>query len=106
MARPRNIEKMTHAELVALRDDIDRVIADKAAAGKEALKQKFAEMAKSHGLSLDEIVGGRRKSKGLVAVKYRDPNNAGNTWTGRGRMPRWMVAATKGGKAKREDFLV
>ncbi|HKD56360.1 MAG TPA: H-NS family nucleoid-associated regulatory protein, partial [Hyphomicrobiaceae bacterium] len=37
-------------------------------------------------------------------VKYRD--NAGNTWTGRGRMPRWLVAATRGGKAKKEDFLV
>jgi DNA-binding protein H-NS len=39
-------------------------------------------------------------------VKYRDPSNAANTWTGRGRMPRWMVAATKGGKAKKEDFLI
>jgi len=37
-------------------------------------------------------------------VKYRD--SAGNTWTGRGRMPRWMTAATKGGKAKKEDFLI
>jgi len=26
--------------------------------------------------------------------------------TGRGRMPRWMVAATKGSKAKKEDFLI
>ena len=30
----------------------------------------------------------------------------GNTWTGRGRMPRWMVAATKGGKANKEDFII
>ena len=40
----------------------------------------------------------------LVGPTYRD--NAGNTWTGRGRMPRWMVAATKDGKAKKEDFLI
>ena len=44
--------------------------------------------------------------KGTVAVKYRDPKNPENTWTGRGRMPRWMVAATKGGKARKEDFLI
>ena len=25
---------------------------------------------------------------------------------GRGRMPRWMAVATKGGKAKKEDFFV
>jgi DNA-binding protein H-NS len=47
-----------------------------------------------------------RGATGKVAPKYRDPNNRANTWTGRGRMPRWMVAATKGGKAKKEDFLI
>jgi DNA-binding protein H-NS len=50
--------------------------------------------------------GGRAKGKGTIAIKYRDPKNPGNTWTGRGRMPRWMTAATKGNKAKKEDFLV
>jgi DNA-binding protein H-NS len=50
---------------------------------------------------------GRRKSKGgSVAPKYRDPKNPENTWAGRGRTPRWMAAATKGGKAKKEDFLI
>jgi DNA-binding protein H-NS len=52
------------------------------------------------------LFGKGRRSKGSVAVKYRDPQNPANTWTGRGRMPRWMVAATKGGKVKKEDFLV
>jgi DNA-binding protein H-NS len=50
------------------------------------------------------LIGKTRKGKGTVAVKYRDAS--GNTWTGRGRMPRWMMAATKGGKAKKEDFLI
>jgi DNA-binding protein H-NS len=39
-------------------------------------------------------------------VKYRDPKNPENTWTGRGRPPRWLAAAMKGGKAKKEDFLI
>jgi DNA-binding protein H-NS len=38
-----------------------------------------------------------------VPVKYRDPS--GNTWTGRGRPPLWLVAAEKTGK-KRESFLL
>jgi DNA-binding protein H-NS len=42
----------------------------------------------------------------MVTIKYRDPNDPANTWTGRGRTPRWMVAAMKGGKAKKEDFLI
>jgi len=39
----------------------------------------------------------RRKS----AVKYRD--DAGNTWTGRGRKPRWFQDAVAAGK-KPEDM--
>lgn len=43
------------------------------------------------------------KSRGKVAVKYRD--DKGNTWTGRGKTPRWLADAEKAG-TKRESFLV
>jgi len=43
--------------------------------------------------------------EGRPRERVSNPRNPENTWTGRGRMPRWLVAATKGGKAKREDFL-
>lgn len=38
---------------------------------------------------------------GKVAPKYKD--EAGNTWTGRGRKPRWLTAALKSGR-KLEEF--
>ena len=38
-----------------------------------------------------------------IAPKYRD--RAGNTWTGRGRTPLWLVAAEKAGKS-RDSFLI
>ena len=97
---------MTSSELAALRGAIERTMAEKQSSERAALRQKMTDMAKEAGLSLDEVLGKRRKGKGSVAVKYRDPKNPGNTWTGRGRMPRWMTAATKGGKAKKEDFLI
>jgi H-NS histone C-terminal domain len=40
-----------------------------------------------------------------VAVKYRNPKNADEVWSGRGRMPLWLGAEIKAGKA-RDDFLV
>lgn len=43
---------------------------------------------------------GRRRP---AAVKYRD--KAGNTWTGRGRTPRWLQAQLDAGKTA-EDFQV
>jgi DNA-binding protein H-NS len=44
-----------------------------------------------------------RKGRRVIPVKYRD--NKGNTWTGRGSRPRWLVAALNEG-AKIDDFLV
>ena len=52
-------------------------------------------------------VGGKRapsKSAGtVVAPKYRGPN--GETWTGRGLMPRWLSALVASGKTK-EQFAI
>ena len=106
MARSKNIENMSFAELTAMQARIERAKVERQSADRTALRQKMADMAKKHGFDLRELFDGRRKGKGSVAIKYRDPSNASNTWTGRGRMPRWMTAATKGGKAKKEDFLI
>lgn len=46
--------------------------------------------------------GADRRRK--VAPKYRDPES-GTTWTGRGRMPRWMTAYIDAGRT-REEFLI
>jgi DNA-binding protein H-NS len=100
-----NLDKMSYAELVDLRTQVDRAMANAQAAEKETLRQKLIEMAKQSGLSLDDVVGRGRKGKGSVAPKYRDRKNPANNRTGRGRMPRWMVEATEG-KAKRDDFLI
>ena len=47
----------------------------------------------------------RVKSSAPVAIKYRDPADAANQWTGRGLPPRWLQAYLDLGR-KREDFLV
>ena len=44
-----------------------------------------------------------KKSASPVPVKYRD--ETGNTWTGRGKTPRWLVEAEKAGKP-RESFKI
>ena len=53
--------------------------------------------------------GGKRPGSSLngpkVKPKYRNPKNRSETWTGRGRMPLWMVALIKQGK-KPTDFLI
>ncbi len=47
--------------------------------------------------------GAKKKSASAVAVKYRGPN--GETWSGRGLMPRWLAALVAQGRTK-EDFAI
>ena len=104
MARPSNLEKMSYSELSKLEIQVARLKVEKQNEERAALREKMAAMARDHGFDVSELFGKGRK--GSVAPKYRDSKNPENIWTGRGRMPRWMIVATKGGKAKKEDFLI
>lgn len=84
------------------------------------VRSKITKFAKAEGYTLEELFGmsGNRGAKaaakpssragrklGKVAPKYRNPANPKETWTGRGKHPRWMAALiTKGKKA--DDFLI
>lgn len=46
----------------------------------------------------------RPDSRSVVAPKYRNPES-GETWSGRGRAPRWLTLAEKAGR-NRNDFRV
>ena len=106
MARSSDLEKMTYAELTEMEAKIERIKREKQNSERAAVRKQLMDMAKEHGFDIRELMDGRKKGKGTVAAKYRDPKNPENTWTGRGRMPRWMVAATRGGKASKDDFLI
>jgi DNA-binding protein H-NS len=106
MARGNNYEKMSYADLVGIEQEIARLKVEKQTSERAALKEKLTAIAREAGFDIQELFGKARKGKGSVAPKYRDPKNPENTWTGRGRPPRWLAAALKGGKAKKEDFLI
>ena len=108
MARLSGLDKMSYAELAEAEAEIARLKISKQNSERAEVRQKLTDIAKEAGFDIHDLFGkgGRVKGKGTVAIKYRDPKNPENTWTGRGRMPRWMTAATKGNKAKKEDFLV
>jgi DNA-binding protein H-NS len=87
------LDKMSVKDLRELKMRIDAAIVARQVKEKAELRQKMAELAEEAGLSLDEVLGSRRgggKGKGSVAVKYRHPENATLTWTGRGRRPKWL----------------
>ena len=112
------LERLSARELDTL---ITKAKKRKSALGKRkpvaVVRRKVAALAKSEGYSIDELFGGAkaapkarkaagpRKAAKKVAPKYRNPANGKETWTGRGKQPRWMAALTAKGK-KPEDFLI
>lgn len=61
---------------------------------------------KEFGITLDDLRGGAKKTKarGAVAAKFRNPAT-GESWSGRGRAPRWLAEEMAKGRAK-EAFLI
>src|SRR5262249_16205301 len=108
MARPKSLENMSYAELAQMQARIERAKLEKQKADRASVREQIIAVAKQHGFTLDELFGARKGNgkgkRGKVAMKYRD--SAGNTWTGRGRMPLWMAAALTRGKAQREAFFI
>lgn len=86
------------------------------------VRKKLVAAAKAEGYTIAELFGGAaatrepkaakpakraaKKAGGAkIAPKYRNPANAAETWTGRGKPPRWLAAELAAGKSK-EAFLI
>lgn len=85
---------------------------EKAQGERAALLEEMTRRAEELGLTIEELVESRaakrtpktRQDHGSkVAAKFRGPN--GEEWTGRGRMPKWLVAQEATGR-KRDEFLI
>ena len=111
------LRQMSRKQLEKLRADVDAAIAKLDSQDKKAALKAAQEAAKKHGFSLAELTGEKPAAKpaakpasqprakknsdgrAKVAPKYKNPNNADETWSGRGRKPRWFEAALKSGKS-------
>ena len=60
--------------------------------------QKIKELMHLHGITVEDLAAGSRakpaKAKGTVAAQFKNPET-GETWTGRGRAPRWLDGKDK-----------
>lgn len=72
---------------------------------KEALSE-LEDKARALGFSLSELTGATIVRKRAPAVaKYANPADPADTWSGRGRKPRWFEAALNAGKSP-EDLTI
>ena len=63
----------------------------------DAIK-KIKELMQAHGVSIEDLSSGTRakpaKANYTVAAQFKNPET-GETWTGRGRAPRWLDGKDK-----------
>lgn len=104
-----NIDNLTLQELKALNKDVQRAIASYEARQRAAATAELEARAKELGFTLAELLGTvpvKAKTRAPVAPKYRNPKNPEETWTGRGRPPRWLSVALTSVGTKLEDFAI
>ena len=104
-----NIDNMDLNELEALTKKTQQLIEQKK---KEKIDQAYAQLvdiAQDVDMTLDQLIahGQKKKSKPTrkVAPRYRNPKDASQTWTGRGKQPRWVIDALAKGK-KLDDLAI
>ncbi|MBP0444346.1 H-NS histone family protein [Roseomonas sp. SSH11] len=108
-----DLDSMTAQDLTALIAAAEAKRAEKQDEARNALIEEFREKAAQLGLPLEALLTNqsaspgpaarrtRRDAGGSVPARYRGPN--GETWSGRGRMPKWLSAMEAEGR-KREEF--
>ena len=89
---------MSVDELWDLREQVDAQLGSKLVAEKAKLDERLSKLR-----AIEPKAEKRPYPK--VRPKYHNPKNRKETWAGRGKQPRWLVAQLKSGK-KLADFLI
>lgn len=92
------LDKLSYAELVALKNKVDNEIKSREHEEKARAKKQIVELARAHGLSIEEVLGKGGAPRKPVEAKYRHPQHPELTWTGRGRKPVWVQELLAAGK--------
>ncbi|HDU7853100.1 TPA: H-NS histone family protein [Acinetobacter baumannii] len=104
-----DISALSIQELKDLQVQAEELINQKKEQAIEDAYNQVNEIAEGVGLTINQLleIGSQKfkKPRKIVEPRYRNKKNAAETWTGRGKQPRWLVAEIEKG-AKLEDFLI
>lgn len=96
-----DLDKMGKDDLEKLRDDVDQLLQDLREQELKSVRAEMEKLAAAHGLSVDDVFGGKRGGKkgpsSKSAPKFANPEDKTQTWTGKGRQPEWFKSAIAAG---------
>lgn len=104
-----DLSKMSLVDLKAHARDVQQAIEDFEKTKRAEALAEIEAVAAKFGFKAADLLGGKApkayRAKGSVSPKYRHPETASVTWSGRGRKPGWIVDGLAKGK-KIEDFAI
>ena len=105
-----DLESMSIDDLWSLHEKISQILSARITSEKRELEKRLAVLNRGGDLIVGteaashNAYGKTRRKYPRVLPKYRNPLTS-ETWSGRGKQPRWLVAAIKTGR-KIEDFVI
>ncbi len=95
-----DLDTLSLKELKELQGRVAKAIASFEDRHRRAALAEIEEFARAKGFTLSELTGISAPRKRAPAVaKYANPANKSDTWSGRGRKPRWFADGLKAGKS-------
>jgi DNA-binding protein H-NS len=114
-----NFEGMPLDDLWALHEQLSGVLASRITAEKQQLEERLIQLnsGKINKPSAAPILNSKepksskakdrpRRKYPKVSPKYQNPAVPTETWSGRGKQPRWLVSALKSGRTIKEFEIV
>ena len=97
------------SELKGLQAEIEKEIKARQQQEVTKAREQIHAIAQGLGVSVEELLangGSKLKGSGKkVQAQYQNPADNAQTWSGRGRQPRWIAEGLAGGKSL-DDFKI
>lgn len=101
-----DINHLSLKELKDLQSQVAKAISSFVDRKKKEAIAELEELARAKGFTFAELTGiAAPRKRAPATAKYANPVNPAETWSGRGRKPRWFVAALNAGK-KPDDLAI
>jgi DNA-binding protein H-NS len=97
-----DLRSMSVDELWILHEEISSVLARRLAEEKASLENRLRQLRPT---SANGHIQRARRPYPQVFPKFRNPAQPAETWSGRGKQPRWLAAQLRSGK-KLDDFRI
>lgn len=112
MSKKFNLDGMSVDEMWQLHEEVSQVLSIRLTSEKRELEKRLAQLRREKesrqpegGGDLSSSAGAPRRKYPRVFPKYRNPKQPSETWSGRGKQPRWLAAALSSGRTI-DEFVI